>query len=75
MRRDSQPRLLFNRLFTQIHILLWTRIQNININPLVLPSSNIRRHDNKRVRVCLVPYAFVSRVLCRFQVEFNSVCS
>lgn len=58
MRGDSQPRLRIDILLAQIHILLRTRVYDINIHTLIPAGSYVGCDDDQRVYVRGIPYAF-----------------
>ena len=71
MGRDCQPRLSFNPPLTQIHILLRTAIDNLDVHPLVCARANIGSDDDELVFVCRIPDALGRGILGGWKIEFD----
>ena len=58
VRSDGQPRFTIDILLVQVHVLLRTRVDNLNVDALVEARCNVRGNNNERIHVCRVPNAF-----------------
>ena len=56
--RNGQPRLTVDILLVQVHVLLRTRVDNLNVDALVVAGPNVRGNNHERVQVGRVPNAF-----------------
>jgi hypothetical protein len=74
MSRDGQPRFTVDVLLVQVHVLLRTRVDDLNVDALVGAGADVRRNDHERVHVGRVPNAFGRRVAMRLECEFDGVC-
>jgi len=55
---DSQPRFTIDILLVQVHVLLRTRVDNLNVDALVEARCDVRGNNHERIHVCRVPNAF-----------------
>ena len=56
--RDGQPRLAVDILLVQVHVLLRTRVDNLNVDALVDAGPDICGNNHEGVQVGRVPNAF-----------------
>jgi hypothetical protein len=55
---DGQPRFTINILLVQVHVLLRTRVDDLNVDALVEARCDVRGDNHERIHVCCIPYAF-----------------
>ncbi len=66
MGRDSKPGFSADTPLVQVHVLFGTRVDNLNVDALVGPGSDVRGNNHERIHVGRIPNAFCWRVaLCR----------
>lgn len=71
---DGQPRFTIDILLVQVHVLLRTRVDNLNVDALVGAGSDIRGNNHERIQVCRIPNAFCRWVAMRLECKFNGAC-
>lgn len=55
---DGQPRFTINILLVQVHVLLRTRVDDLNVDALLEARCDVRGNNHERIQVCCVPNAF-----------------
>lgn len=71
---DGQPGFAIDTLLVKIHVLFWTRVDDLNVDALVGARCDVRGDDHKRIYVGRIPNAFCWWVaLCR-EGEFDGIC-
>jgi len=71
MGRDSEPGFSADTPLVQVHVLFGTRVDNLNVDALVGPGSDVRSNNHERIHVGRIPNAFCWWVaLCR-EGEFD----
>ena len=69
--RDGQPGFAIDAPLVQIHVLFWTRVDDLNVDTLVGARTDVRGDNQERIYVGRIPNAFCWWVaLCR-EDEFD----
>lgn len=71
MRRDGQPGFSVDTLLVQVHVLFGTRVDNLNVDALVGPGSDVRGNNHERIHVGRIPNAFCWWVVLRREGELD----
>jgi hypothetical protein len=73
VRRNSQPRLRLDIPLAQVHVFLRTRVYDLDVDPLLLPRTDVRGDNDQGTVMCGVPYAFRWWVAERLQGKLDGV--
>lgn len=72
--RDGQSGFAGDVLLVQIHVLLGTRVDDLNVDALVEARSDVRGNYHECICVGCIPNAFCGWVTVGRQGEFNGAC-
>ena len=54
MSSDGQPRFTIDILLVQVHVLLRTRVDDLNVDALIEARCDVRGNNNERIHVCRI---------------------